>query len=208
MCAWKFKVLKKRALYIIWFCIMALLMQSLSTTLSRLGMNNMWVLHVYTVSEFVLLGLFYYHLLKLKPEKGKVNWPLIGLVGVALCIVAGSIFINSINGYNPFSRTLECIILCSLAIIFYVKEIRSLEELSADVYNREGFIFINTAVLILFSGQFFIYLLSGFIDSQLEYSRSGVIWIFNGILNVIFYSMLLVGIWKLASPKKNFSGSF
>jgi hypothetical protein len=106
------------------------------------------------------------------------------------------------------SRTLECLIMIAFSVFFYIKEIRAIAYFESYDHRREGLLLINTGILLLFSGQFFIYLMSNYMFYEMHNSQSRILWIFNGLLNLLFYSILIVGIWKLASPKKNFSGLY
>jgi hypothetical protein len=206
---WKnFKQIKKEALFIVLFSVLALVVQVVSTTLSWLKINNIWVLHLYTAGEFVLLYLFYYQVLHLDELKTRLNWPLLFLVAVFGFMVYSSIYIETINGFNPMSRTLECLIMIAFSVFFYIKEIRAIAYFESYDHRREGLLLINTGILLLFSGQFFIYLMSNYMFYEMHNSQSRILWIFNGLLNLLFYSILIVGIWKLASPKKNFSGLY
>jgi 4-amino-4-deoxy-L-arabinose transferase-like glycosyltransferase len=127
---------------------------------------------------------------------------------VVLFMVTCSVYFESVNGFNTISKAIECLILSSLAVVYYIKEIRALNDFKNYNRAREGLLVINAAILVLFSGQFFIYLMSNYMLEYLDSSRRIIIWIFNGILNLLFYSIIFIGLWKLASRTKSFSGSY
>mgnify|MGYP000583776309 CR=1 FL=1 len=208
ICVLNFQLLKSKVPFIILFCFIALICQLVSTFLAIGGINNLWILRVYTFGEFTLLSLFYYHVLKLNPTRQRVDWALAFIILLLALMVYSSIYIEPLSGYNSITKSMECLYMSGLSIYYYIREIRALKDVTKKETQKESLLLINTGILLLFSGQFFIYLMSNYMMVHIPNVRGNILWLFNGLLNFLFYSILLVGIWKLVSPRKKFSGSY
>ncbi|MFM9946902.1 MAG: hypothetical protein ACKV1O_03090 [Saprospiraceae bacterium] len=161
--------------------------------------NNLPLLHLYTVGEFVLLSFFYRSLL---PEHVifRKFFPVL-LVMVSLLILMNTLFLQSIFVFNSYAKTLVQIILILYAILFFFH----LPEASS-FKTQEGWSLrmINSAVLIYYCGSLFIFMFSNiFIEKSIIYHG---FWIFNALLNFLFHILVLIGLWRVAfrRPKLSF----
>lgn len=161
--------------------------------------NNLPLLHIYTLGEFLLLSFFYR---KLLPDYNffRKFFPAFLLI-VSLLILLNTIFLQSIYVFNSYAKTLVQIILIIYSMMFFF----NLPETS-NFKTAEGWSLriINSAVLIYYCGSLFIFMFSNiFIEKGLIYNG---FWIFNAVLNFLFQILVLLGLWRVAfrRPKLSF----
>ena len=163
------------------------------------GANNLPLLHVYTLGEFLLLSFFYRSLLPTHIIFRKYFAAF--LVTVSLLILFNTAVLQDIYVFNSYAKTLVQIILIiySILFFFYLPEASSFQK-------PEGWSLrlINSGVLIYYCGSLFIFMFSNiFIENSLIYHG---FWIFNALLNLLFHILVLIGLWRVAfrRPKLSF----
>lgn len=153
--------------------------------------NNLPLLHLYTVGEFLLFSFFYRALL---PELAFFKKYFAVFAGaVTLLIIFNSAFLQSIFVFNSYAKTLVQVILIlySIAFFFHLPE-------SSDFSQPDGWSLrmINSAILIYYCGSLFIFMFSNvFIEKALIYNG---FWIFNALLNLLFHVLVLTSLWRVA----------
>ena len=151
--------------------------------------------HLYTFISFLLLGLFYNSVVK---DFFKRNWILFIVILFEIYFVINSFFIRGIFEYRGFSRSLSIIILVLFSILYFHKV---MVEGKLKSLSREPLIWINTAILLYFSGNLFFNIL---FDIIFEYSKEfGVLtYFYFNVLNIVFYALLAIGFWKVEPLKR------
>lgn len=154
---------------IVYYLLLTLIIQLLSAMIAYSNKtinngDNLFLSHFYFIGQFILLSLFYFHLLKMKILKKTLLFITLG-VTFLLCYI----FIDNPNIFFQFSLTE--IVACSLPIVLY-----------SLFYFFESFGVENKKYLILNSG-IFIYLLC----STLIFSSGNLI---NGISNLLTAKMV------------------
>ena len=148
--------------------------------------NNLPVVHLFTVLQFAILV---WVLRKgLKPSFSKKrSWALIFLF--SCFAIVDAVFLNGIFNFNSYSRPLASFILLILVLSFFHK---TLKELKIKSLHQEPIFWINIGVLIYFSGSLFIFLFTNYIKASNEalFTLWGIHAIFNILLN-ISYSIAL-----------------
>ena len=152
------------------------------------GINNLPLLHLYTLGEFILFSLFYREILP-KIYFVSKNQLAIG-VFVCMLIIGNSLFVQSIFGFNSYAKTLIQVILIGYGLSYFFG------EPAMSIGKDTQLNWINSAVLIYYSGTLFIYLFSDF------FLRFGdgipkEFWMFNAFLNLIFHIFILIAISKI-----------
>lgn len=148
--------------------------------------NNLPLLHVYTLTEFILLYLFYENFIG---NRYNTWW----LRSIALCFVLlsliNSLFIQSVYTFNSYARGLEALLLLLLALLCFYK---------ISVWGRTGYnpvIWINTGILLYFSGAFTLFILSNYI-LPMGYTLNVQIWAVHSFLSILLYTFISIGLWK------------
>lgn len=155
--------------------------------------NTMPFSNIYLIATFLLLGLFYYTTLKGLYIR-KVLWLIVLVFEVYFLI--NLIFLQNIFEYPVFARSIGTIVIVSFSIAFFYKTM--IEAKIKNLWN-EPLIWINSSILIWYSGNLFFTILFNLI---LEYSRafSKITMFYFSFLYLIFYGLIAVGFLK---AKKN-----
>ncbi len=159
--------------------------------------NTMPFSHLYGLVTFLILGFFYVCILNGFIFK-RITYTLV--IIYAVFYLVNSLFIQNIYIYPSVARTIGAILIILFALSFFIKV---MQEASIEKLHREPLIWINLAILIYYSGNFFYYFLFNIIlDYSREFSKLTVI--YYSVLNAAFYLLIAVGFWR-ARPivKKN-----
>lgn len=177
-----FKVL---SVYLFWNLLIEMVVLSLPK-----GTNNLPLLHLHTVVEFVLFS-FLYREIGLFDRLGRQGFFLFS-GGVILLLILNSVFLQDIYSYNSYAKTLVqvCLIIFALAYLFEFR------EKSKEV---PGFSYVNSAILIYYSGSLFVFM---FGNALLGNKYNDTFWFINSLLNLAFQILILIGIWTASRGRK------
>ncbi|WP_298425801.1 hypothetical protein [uncultured Kordia sp.] len=150
--------------------------------------NNMYLLHIYTILEYIGWTFFYYQLFESKIIK-KVLVVLIILF--VLFSIANTIFWQPLEINNSHSRSLEGFLLVCFAVTWLYKVF--VDSAIKNIEKHPVF-WINTAVLIYFSGNFVLFTAQ---DLLLEITLKEFIvaWTLHGFFLILHYLLISLGIW-------------
>lgn len=157
--------------------------------------NNMPLGHLYISVSFLFLALFYLYELKNLINK-KILIAIIILYEF-FCLYNVIQFKNHFS-YPSVPGALSALILVSFAILLFTNIMR---ESKIQALEDSSLIWINSAVLLYFAGNFFFYTLYNFILSNSHQFLIQIIDFFR-ILNVIFYVLIAIGLWKAGKQKQ------
>jgi hypothetical protein len=149
--------------------------------------NTLPGLHFYVMVEFLLWAIFYMYQLQGFIKKIYL-WSII-IVFEILCAL-NTIFLQELTEY-PITRAFEGLIIVFFSILTYY---RIMDEERIKKLTYSPVIWINTAVLIYFSGYlFFNTVFTPLLQKNYEALKFIGIYI-TGSLNVIYYSSIAVGL--------------
>ena len=164
-------------------------------------LNDLWfdttmpVGHVYLPLAFLFLALFFRRHLK-----GYINPKIItGLIVAFLlfCIII-SAFIRSIHQFPNITGSIGALLMIALSLALFHKIIK---EARYPKLIAEPIIWINGAILLYFSANFFFYaLLNLLVVASMEAARLAVT-IYWGC-NMVFYVLLCIGFYKAYKKQK------
>src|SRR5690348_4527768 len=112
---WRYRQLPGSARLMLAYLVVAGIVDVAASFMADRRINNMPLLHVYTVLEYIMILAFYHQLLTGK-IKLVIKWMMV--LFTLLCI-AYALFIGSIYRYNVLPRSLEGFIIGGLAMIFF-----------------------------------------------------------------------------------------
>lgn len=189
--------------YVIW----NLLIEVGARILAADRLNNLPLLHLYTLGEFVLFSLFYRELfgpghwfrrsVRLGRARLEAFAPWLG--GISLLVIMNSLYLQSIWEFNSFAKTLVQLILIGYAIAFMF---RDGEEGGGPAGRRSATRWVNAAVLIYYSGSLFIFMFSNYFLSRGMRLHQGF-WAFNAILNLVFQVIIMLMLWSVSRHRKS-----
>jgi len=139
--------------------------------------------HFYLPFSFWVLLLFYQEVLEGYVSK-KIIW-LLGILYLVFAII-NPVFIQSLNDFPNILGAGGAIILAIFAILLFS---RITSEAKIQKLYKEPLVWINTAILIYYSGNFFFYILFNYsVGYSLQFARLTVS--FNSVLNLLIYIVL------------------
>lgn len=162
--------------------------------------NNLPLLHLYTLGEFLLWSFFF------KTVLGKDSWlnkyfvPF--LMGITGLVVANSVFLQPIWGFNSHAKTLVqlVIIVYALVFAFHYAEFNVRQSNAYKILR-----FINALILMYYCATLFIFMSSGFWTAN-DLATNVLVRI-NKWLNILFLVLILFSIWKVTRFLHNSSSS-
>lgn len=170
------------------YLLLSLITQVVSFLLWRNSMNNLPLLHIYTLAEFILLFWFYMIIF----GKGiSAALPVITACAVSVFLVIDSLALESIWGFNTLGRSIEAFIFILLALAWFLKMIKN-EFSSANVNSLK---YMNAGLLIYFSGSIVLFSFSG-LTARLTKALALNVWSIHTLLLVLLYVLLTMGLLK------------
>ena len=173
------------------FLYINLVTETSATLLFNYRLNNLPLLHIYTLAEFLCLS-YFFSILITKPRLYSKKF-LYFCIGIAILIVLNSIFMQSIFTFNSYAKTLvQSLIILYVILYFY--------NLSGEVDNnnpyQQALRLINSALIVYYSGSLFIFMFSNsFLQSKVRMNAG--FWIFNAGLYLAYQLLVLISVWRL-----------
>lgn len=147
-----------------------------------LNKPNLFLLHIYTIFDFVMLTLIF---------KSVIDSVLFKILLISFPFIAAlnSIFIEQLRTENVLNRSISAFILMLYALGFFTKTLKEMKILRLEV---SPLFWISIGVLFYNAGSFFIFLFSKILTPihDLWYTYFGIHAIFT-ILLYIFYTIAL-----------------
>lgn len=194
---WRFKSLPKEIQRLGPFLVITLIINILAIMLGRQQIPNLFLLHIYTLFEVFLWAYFYNYLLRKTPKKKNVL-PLLVIV-FSILIIANSIFLEPISGFNSNAKSLVQLLLI-LASIYYFFNAFGKIDLTQPLPRSLSI--INFAVLFYYSGSLFIFMFSKLLNvNNVAQARQHELWAINGLIYLIFLIIIFAGIWTATFQK-------
>lgn len=167
--------------------VMVILFSMPGMVMALFKINNLPLLHIYTICEFSLLAWFY----KVVLDKF-ISYKL--LLALVLLFTSFALYQAVITGWYKFNtvvRSTECLFIIAFCLLCYYK---ILTELNIPLLQRSPLFWINTGFMFYFSGSLFLFLLN-------EYFRTADlgfyinVWVFHAVLAVMLYLFIFKGLW-------------
>lgn len=160
------------------------------------SVNNLPLLHFYTLLEFILLTSLYHQFLR--TLQAWRNWIVSFSILIITLIVANSLFIQPVTVFNTYSKTLTQVIFIFYAIIFFSQSMSNQFQVFYPVIKT-----INSAILLYYAGSLFIFMF-GNVLINLEQLHS-LFWVANALLYLIFQLLVFTAIWQFRQTKSTYS---
>jgi hypothetical protein len=187
---WKYRLLKREMWVVGVYMLLALCTQFSAAMLSDQKINNLPLLHLYTIIEFLCIVWFYKRLL----AHCLPNRFFAGLgIGFVCISILNSIFLQDVFTFNTYARSLEGLIVICLCLFWCY---RTLLETRIRYLESEPAFWVNTGFLIYFSGGVLLFAFSNYI-LQINQHLNLYIWAFHSLLNILLYVFISIGIWKV-----------
>ncbi len=171
---------------ILGYLCLGIVIEIAAITLKKSGENNLFLLHIYTLLEFILISVYYLYV-----NKGKFTTKFtIYLIIGSVLFCANTYWLQPLDTFNSYSKSMVQIILIYLSVSHLIRIIRR------RINNRPSETIISSAVLLYNAGSLFIFMTSNIAMRLMSEGLHSGFWIFNAILNLLFQLMILLAIWK------------
>lgn len=158
--------------------------------------NNLYLLHFYTIIEFILISMIYREVFKQNQFLSKYFVLFIGLISGF--IIANSIFLQPITVFNSNAKTLTQVIYIAYAVGFFLNATHHQTESYHNVLKT-----INSAILLYYTGSLFIFMFGNVFFQLDEFHR--IFWVANAVLYLIFQLLVFTAIWQFRQTKSTYS---
>jgi len=149
--------------------------------------NNLPLLHVFTVLQFLVLALIYRRKLHPLIDEKLISGTIVFFMLFAL--ISAFIF-DGLLRFNTYARALESVLLIFFALAFFYK---TLQELKIKKLEREPMFWISTGVLIYFSGNLIIFIVCNYFFTSDEFLF--IAWSIHAILNIVTNVFYAITLW-------------
>jgi hypothetical protein len=177
-----------------YFLILNLVIEILASLFIEFGINNLPLLHIYTLAEFILFSYFYKSIIKKPSTFHTIYWYFI--IGGSAFIIFNSIFLQSIFDFNSIAKTFVQISIIAYAVIYFYHLV---DDPTLSPSTSKSLRLVNSAIITYYSGSLFIFMFNGI--SLGDDGSNIIFWIFNSLLNIIFHLLIFYALWRLYSKK-------
>lgn len=170
------------------------ILELISVTLHFLHMNNLMIGRCYAILQTLLLGIFFFSYLKKQLFKLLIAITL----GIFTIIAIVDLAIHGIWSMADLTMTSGCV-----AVLFF--SFMSIYQLISNPVSDSIFsvpvFWINTACLLYFAGNLFLFILNTYIlqkSMQLHYE----VWVIHSVLNITYNVLIGAGFIKIKYETK------
>jgi len=199
LCFWIFPQLSKAQQVFAYYLFFLLVTNTIMRLLAFERTNNLMMTHILCLGEFIFLSLFFRELLSHQQVLKKLFRPLLLIFGGL--IISNTLYLEKINTYNTNGKVLVLFVVIFFATAFFYDRSKRLMEM--NIHERITRI-INSALLLYYSGSFFVYLFYKFTQSD-EIFYSLEMMLFNVILYLLFTLIILTAFLMIAFQRKKTS---
>lgn len=192
-CTLKIRKIGKGFQFLLVYFILYIIVDVWSGILSSQKINNLPLLHIYTILEFIIWSLFYKALLKDKPFFGK-GFPIFITIITSL-LIANSIYLEPIFGFNSNAKALVQIILIGYSMHYFFS---SYGKIDFSKPGKQADLLINFAVILYYSGSLFIFMFMKTLMNRNMMDSTRGFWFFNAFLLLIFQIIIFIAVLKKA----------
>ncbi|RAJ04237.1 hypothetical protein LX64_03117 [Chitinophaga skermanii] len=151
--------------------------------------NNLPLLHIYTIIEFVLLARCYLFIF----TGSTARRVLIGMaIAFPVFAVLNFLFIQNIYTYNTYTRPIEAIVFIICSMLYFFRNDTETQRRWINVPNN----WINAGILLYFSGAIGQFAFSNIVGAVAPLEIALLIWILHATLVLMMYISFTISFWK------------
>ncbi len=177
---------------VLYYLAIAFAFNLFAALLSRQHINNMPLLHLYTVVEFACCALFFRNAL----EGTRISKFIPFLIGAfTLLSILNTCFLQDIFSFNSYSRSLEAVLLILLCLFFFYKLLGA----KVDAARRSvPYLWAGMGFFFYFSGSLFLFLFPEF--EHAEFSIYQLAWLIHALLVLLMYTFFSIAFYLTRRP--------
>ena len=177
------------------FICNSIFFELISTVMWYYKIPNLYLFHLYVLTEFFFISWFYYELFKRYISSKTI--PLIFLFFIIFSLIDTFVWHNPFT-FNSYAKTFECLIIVGYTVFYLYK---TFDEFQDEDPSDTPVFWINAGFLFYFSGCLFLFTFSNFILTQGK-PMGMITWALHAFFIVIMYSLISIGLWKLPLDRK------
>jgi len=185
----RYRYLAEAMRIVFYYLLVSGCINAIAVYMAKHHMNNLPLLHLYTVIEFAFISFFYFAIF----EKAAIKNIILRLIPVftALCVL-NAIFLQSIHVYNSYPHSVEALLIMGYGILYLFQS--SSKNTSTTNWVNNPISWVNTGILQYFSGAIFLFAFSNLITANVQINA--IIWCVHATLVLIMYILFSIGILK------------
>lgn len=186
----KRKYLKNELKILFLFTCNSIVFELISKTMAIYKIHNLYLFHLYVLTEFFFISWFYYEIFKryISPK----TIPTIFTIFIIFSLIDTFVWHNPFT-FNSYAKTLECVIIVTYTVFYLYK---TFDEFQDEDPSDTPVFWINAGFLFYFSGCLFLFTFSNFILTQGK-PMGMIIWALHAFFIIIMNSLISIGLWKL-----------
>jgi hypothetical protein len=182
-----YKKLSKPLHTLVAYLIIALLINIVGIVMAEHHMNNMPVLHFYTMYELLAVMLYYRHAFN---KKAADKWTTIVMIVYPIFCVINFTFFQSIYQFNTYTRPLEAIIIIVFSGVYLSNQ--NTFDNKEMINNAERW--VASGFLLYFCGALFQFIFSNVISHSASKQVKMLIWNLHDTFVLIMYICFFLAI--------------
>jgi hypothetical protein len=186
----RYNRLSKALKIMTWYLMLSVITQAVSLLLWKKSINNLPLLHVFTVLEFFLL--FAYYSFQSKPLFTRF-WFYLILFLFLLFALLDAFVLENLYSFNIYTRSVEAFIFIGCSVHWFISSL----TLESKVIFREqnALKYMNAGFFIYFSGSLILFAFSNYIN-HLGRPLLMNIWTLHTLLLIVLYLFIFTGFCK------------
>jgi hypothetical protein len=188
----RYNRLSKALKIMTWYLMLSVLTQAVSLLLWTKSINNLPLLHVFTVLEFILL--FTYFSFQSRPILTRF-WFYLILVLFLLFAILDALVLEDLQSFNIYTRSLEAFIFIGYSVHWFIHSITIESKVAFSEQNALKY--MNAGFFIYFSGSLILFAFSNYIN-HLGRPLLMNIWTLHTLLLIVLYLFILTGFCKIS----------
>lgn len=184
----KYHVLSSPLRILTWYLSFSAVLNIITVLLAGYQVNNLPLLHFYTLTEFILLMVFFKRIFS-SHKIERYFLPLI--IAFSLLCIINAVYFQSLFTYNSYTKTAEAIIVCFFSAKYFFVLLDGIDKITPA---KKSLIYINTGLLLYFSCSFIIFVL--YKNGIMSWDMSLFIWSIHATFLLLMYILFAIGLWK------------
>lgn len=172
------------------YLLFAGMVNACAAALAFRHINNLPLLHVYTIFEFLFLGVFFYLVI----QRQRLRKIILGslLLFPVYCLINFTL-IQGLYVFNSYTRPVEAILLLSFSLVYFYIQTNDNHDLG---WHTQPKTWMVIGILIYFSSSLIQFSFSNIVSVHVSANTKLVIWAFHATLVLIMYILFTVGFAK------------
>lgn len=175
-----FKILDKGGRWIFYYLISSVVFAGGSDLIAKIWRNNMWFFSPMSYIQFLILTIFFCHVIKTQLFK-PIATSILALI--SCFVIVDFLWLEGPRAYNSYSLTFENFFLLLYSVIFFWELLRDEDLVKNSIFvNSLPNFWYNCALFIFHCSNFMLSLAYNFLQSSLQQDRA----IQNATLSITF----------------------